>query len=140
PHRLDRCHHHQGRSLSDQQLGPRRRRHCHRRHRRHRRRCQQRPGLLHHLPPLRLGSPLQRIGPVHVQRSRLQLLIDDKIVSCVRHGRLIHPVPNPTRPAVPPGRVNLFWRQVFGPCCTTVTEGCEPSGATFCTSCYCELL
>ena len=52
-------------------------------------------------------------GNSHGPRPHLRLLMIDIIDcsgSCVRHGRLIHPVSHPTRPVVPPGRVNFFQR------------------------------
>ena len=97
------------------------------------------------LSPLRLGPPLQRVRPVHRQRSRLQLLKRSTEQVELRPARAPHP---PRVEPDPPGRpragqhfrARVFRAERSGRCCTGVTQGCEPSGATFCTSCYCELL
>ena len=69
------------------------------------------------LSPLRLGSPVRRLRQLHGPRPHLRLLMrSDRLIrgSCVRHGRLIHPVSHPTRPVVPPGGSTFLGRHCEG--------------------------
>ena len=50
--------------------------------------------------------------------------------SCVRHGRLIHPVSHPTRPVVPPGGSTFLADRFAPPCCPLVTHRCYSAPPT----------